>query len=114
MANGYVKHNAVLIRKQVDSTSPQFLRAMETGETLEHVLIKFVPSNGSAALSTECYCVRLINASVASLKQYFSDTPSARYFGWQLLEEITFYYQQVEWGYHDNDMVTSTWANGIA
>jgi type VI secretion system secreted protein Hcp len=113
IANGHIKHNGILIRKQVDGTSPQFLKAMETGETLETVEIQFVPSNGSSGSSVACYCVRLTNASIASFKQYYSDTPSARYFGWQLLEEIMFYYQKVEWGFYESDMVASTWHTGI-
>jgi type VI secretion system secreted protein Hcp len=113
VANRNLKHSAITFRKQVDSTSPLFVQAMESAEILETVTFKFVPSVAPAGMAPAIFFVRLTNASVAMFKQFFSDTPSARYMGWQLLEEINLYYQKIEWGFNDKEAVASNWVMSL-
>jgi type VI protein secretion system component Hcp len=58
------------------------------------------------------YFVRLGNATIAAFKQYFSDQPSARYVGWQMIEEIAFHYQKIEWGFDEKVGTTANWPLG--
>ena len=57
------------------------------------------------------YFIRLSGASIASIKQVFFSSPSGMYVGWQLLEEITLYYQKLESGFNDKVQVSSYWQN---
>ena len=111
-SSGNLKHSPVVTRKQVDSTSPLFATALSTNEMLETVTFKFVPSAYTAGMPPAIFFVRLSNATIASYKQFFSETPLARYVGWQLLEEISFHYQKIEWGFNDKVTATSTWPIG--
>ncbi len=100
------------MRKQVDSTSPLFSNALATTDLLESVTFRFIPSTYTAGTPPAIYFIRLCNATVASFRQYFADTPSIRYVGWQLLEEIGFHYHKIEWGFNDRVQATSNWMNG--
>jgi type VI protein secretion system component Hcp len=86
---------------------------MEAAEVLETVTFKFVPSVTPAGMPPAIFFVRLTNASVSMFKQFFSDTPSVRYMGWQLLEEINLYYQKIEWGFNDKEAVGSNWVMSV-
>ena len=103
------KHKAVLLRKLVDSTSPLFAKALTTAERLETVTFRFVSTAHTAGASPPIYFVRLTSASVASIKQYYFSAPSGMYVGWQLMEELAFYYLQIEWGFNDNGLASSLW-----
>jgi type VI secretion system secreted protein Hcp len=109
VANRNVKHSTIVLRKQVDSTSPMFLQAMESAEVLESVTLKFVQTVTPAGMPPAIYFVRLTNASISTFKQFFSDTPSVRYMGWHLLEEISLYYQKIEWGFNERELAASNW-----
>ena len=112
LSSGTIKHAPVMMRKQVDSTSPLFANALTTNETLESVVFRFVPATHSAGMPPAIYFVRLSNASIASFRQLFSETPAARYVGWQLLEEVGFHYQKIEWGFNDQAIASATWPIG--
>jgi type VI secretion system Hcp family effector len=104
----------VLARKQVDSTSPYFAAAFSSNEILTAVKFRFVPSTHQAGIPLAIFCVTLTNATIASYRQLYADTPSARYVGWQLLEEIAFYYQKIEWGFAENPTAAALeWSMGI-
>jgi len=98
-----------LLRKLVDSTTPLFAKALTTAEKLETVTFRFVSTSHAAGASPPIYFVRLTGASVASIKQYFFSAPSGMFLGWQLMEEICFYYLQIDWGFNDNVLATSHW-----
>ncbi len=100
-----------MLRKLVDSTSPLFAKALTAAEKLETVTFRFVSTAHTAGASPPIYFVRLSDASVASIKQYFFSAPSGMYVGWQLMEELCFYYVQIEWGFNDNPLASSRWPN---
>jgi type VI secretion system Hcp family effector len=109
LAGPGLKHKVVLFRKLVDSTSPLFTAAMNTQEKLDAVTFRFVPTAHPTGVPPAIYFVRLSGASIASIKQVFFNSPSGMYMGWQLLEEITLYYQKIESGFNDKVQVSSFW-----
>jgi len=111
LAGPGTKHKPVLLRKLVDSTSPLFTAAMNTLEKLETVTFRFVPTVHPTGAPPAIYFVRLTGASIASIKQFFLSSPSGTYMGWQLLEEITLYYQKIESGFNEKVQVSSFWPN---
>jgi type VI secretion system secreted protein Hcp len=102
----------ILIRKQVDSTSPSFAHAFASNETFEQMVIKFVPTTSTAGMPPAIFTVRLTNASIGVYRHMFGETPTARYVGFQLLEEISFYYQKIEWGFNEHYSAEMQWAPG--
>jgi type VI secretion system secreted protein Hcp len=114
VASSGFKHNPVMMRKQIDSTTPYFASAFACNEVLESVTFRFVPSTHQAGTRLAIFCVTLVNATIASYRHVYADTPTARYVGWQVLEEAGFYYQRIEWGFTDNTAAASLeWPLGI-
>jgi type VI secretion system secreted protein Hcp len=112
LSSANLRHMPVVIRKQVDSTSPLFAKAMNESEPLETVVARFVPLTHSAGAAPAIFFVQLSKATIASFKHYFADSPSARFVGWQLVEEVAFHYQKIEWGFNDKVSASSTWPLG--
>ena len=111
LAGPALKHKPIMFRKLVDSTSPLFTAALNTLEKLEIVTFRFVPTSHPTGILPNIYFIRLSGASIASIKQVFFSSPSGMYVGWQLLEEITLYYQKIESGFNDKVQVSSYWPN---
>ena len=102
----------MLLRKLVDSTSPLFAQAFSINEMFESVVFQFVPTNFTAGTPPAIFNVRLSAATIASYRHFFAETPSVRYVGFQLLEEIAFFYQKIEWGFNDRFTAAIVWPAG--
>jgi len=75
LPTGKRTYHPIMVRKEIGASSPQFLEAIATNETLTSVHIDFYSSSASG-VETLDYQVELTNASISEFKQ-FVDTAAA-------------------------------------
>lgn len=97
-ASGKRQYKPLQITKQIGATSPQFFQALTTNETLPTVLLEFVKTdpNGEEYVY---YTIKLVNASVASIRQYTPTAIEQTKSGSKevhKLEDISFTFQRIE------------------
>jgi type VI secretion system secreted protein Hcp len=86
-ATGKRIHKPVTITHEMGGSSPEFLGAAATNETLDSVVINFFRTDRSGK-DVNYYRVKLTNGSVSDVKQYSS--------GNDVLEDISFTFQKIE------------------
>jgi len=94
-ATGKRMHKPVTITHEMGGSSPEFLGAAATNETLDSVVINFFRTDKSGK-DVNYYRVKLTNGSVSDVKQYTS--------GNDVLEDISFTFQKIE----QDDLIAKT------
>lgn len=106
LASGKRQWKPVVIRKDVDSLSPKFFRALESKEVLKQVVIEFVRTTTTG--KEEAYqTITLADAHISSLKKVAAAGSRK-----EEEEEISFTYQKIEiTDTKGNKMATDSWVS---
>ncbi|HHQ6236914.1 TPA: Hcp family type VI secretion system effector [Klebsiella pneumoniae] len=99
---GSRQHSAMLIEKEIDSSSPYFNRAVATGQTLKSAEIRFYKINDAG--QEVCYYIILLeNVKVASVN---TAIPNAKLSSSQInhVETISLNYEKITWHYVDGNV----------
>jgi type VI secretion system secreted protein Hcp len=103
LSTGPRQHRPISIVKEIDMTSTALRSAFVANEQLVSWALQFWTVGAvDPVMDTEIYTIRLINANIASIREFLVESEDAANNGLPLREEITFTYQKIEW----------TWANG--
>jgi type VI secretion system Hcp family effector len=87
LPTGKVNNRQVTITKRWDAASIPFLQALETNENLNSVTLDF-DGVGTTGAQTAVFTVKLTNATVSSVHEYFDATGA--------LEDVTFNFASLE------------------
>ena len=91
IVTGKRTHKPVVVRKELDRSSPVFLRALATNEVLPSVTLHFYGKSGSARVGeAHYYTIKLTNVSVASIESRTAPGSEVQE------EEISLVYQKIE------------------
>jgi type VI secretion system secreted protein Hcp len=99
-ALGKFVHNPVVILKELDASSPLLWTALVGFETFVTWALAFFTTAQDAngvATETQIYTIRLTNASISSIREFLPDSRDAATPNYPVQQEITFYYQKIEW-----------------
>jgi type VI secretion system secreted protein Hcp len=96
-------HSPVTIAKKIDKASPQLMQALVNNENLEVKILVYGIEN--AGKEMHCYTIELMDAGVASLKQYMGFNETVGITG-EHLEEISFTYQKIIWTYEQGGIIS--------
>jgi type VI secretion system secreted protein Hcp len=94
LPTGKIQHKPLVIRKQIDKSSPLIASALTNNERIKTWEMSVYQPNAKGA-ETVAYTIKLTNASIASIR-LVTDADG------NMQEEIAFTYQKIEW----------TWADG--
>lgn len=94
-------HKPLTILKEVDKSSPLLWNALIRNENLPTWQLKFwrpslVGASGTGA-EEQYYTVDLVNASIASIREYMLQNNVPANVALPSMEEITFTYQKITW-----------------
>jgi len=106
---GALEHTPVVVVKLVDQSTPGFLRALTTGQSLESVTINFyqVQGDGTEALF---YTIELNNARIVGVETEHDEINAPENAGHEVLERVSFTYQRITWIHHPTGAeTTATW-----
>jgi type VI secretion system secreted protein Hcp len=95
LPSGKRMYKPLVITKEIDGSSPQFLTALSSNEVLKSVTLELVRANkgvGMAGEEATYYTIKLTNATVASIHQITQDNNGTS----QVVEEISLAYQKIE------------------
>ena len=102
LATGKRQHQALLILKEIDKSSPRLRNAFVSNETLVDWALQFRgTADGAAAGEKQDFIIRLTNASISSMRNSMNDNEDPNIGSLPLREEITFTYQKIEWIWSD-------------
>lgn len=107
-------HKPIFILKEVDRASPQLWEALVNNENLTQWELKFW-STSTTGKEKQTYTIELVNASIASIREYMPDNEDPAKANLPLLEEISFTYQKIEWTWMDPTVSASDdWETPVA
>jgi type VI secretion system secreted protein Hcp len=100
LPTGKRTHKPIHILKEVDRASPLLWNALVTNENLTQWVLKFW-SPSATGVEKQIYTIELVNASIASMREYMPDNEDPAKAKLPLLEELSFTYQKIEWTWMD-------------
>jgi type VI secretion system secreted protein Hcp len=84
--------------KEIDEASTALRSAFVDNENLTSWALQFWTAGAvDPVMDTEIYTIRLINARIASIREFLVESEDPANNGLPLREEITFTYQKIEW-----------------
>jgi type VI secretion system secreted protein Hcp len=109
---GKHSHSPIVILKHLDATTPQFLQASYTNETLKTVVIEFIKRSPDGKIVTS-QTIKLTNAMVAKISQYGGlAAPEKKLANDGCYEEISLVFQKIEFQDIENKIgTTDNWSN---
>ncbi|MGB6744485.1 MAG: Hcp family type VI secretion system effector [Terracidiphilus sp.] len=114
LPTGKRMHKPIFILKEVDRASPQLWEALVNNENLTQWELKFW-STSTTGKEKQTYTIELVNASIASIREYMPDNEDPAKANLPLLEEISFTYQKIEWTWMDPTVSASDdWETPVA
>jgi type VI secretion system secreted protein Hcp len=93
--SGKRQHMPITITKEWGAASPQIFQALVTNEVLETVLFEIVQTTPEGTEEVY-YTIKLINATIADLKQYLDETKQNPSFATHAFEDVSFTFQTIE------------------
>jgi type VI secretion system secreted protein Hcp len=94
-ASGKRQYQPLVIRKEIDAASPQFLQAVATNEVLVSVAIEFLASDADGEEAV-VYTVELTNATAVTFEQSVDTAETGGpLVDTRLLERISFVFQRI-------------------
>lgn len=105
LPTGKRQHKPLTIRKAIDKSSPLLFRALISNENLKTVEFVFYTTDPRGQ-ERPYYRIKLLNASIASIKTAVPDTKDPALSSYPLYEDISFTYQKIEWTYVDGGITT--------
>jgi type VI secretion system Hcp family effector len=97
------KHEPLKIYKAVDVTTPQLYAMCCNAELCTEVAIQYYVQTGSSPEPVEFFSWRLTNAYIVSVRQIPARELGRAYEEqYDLLEEVAFSYQQIEWHHYSH------------
>jgi type VI secretion system secreted protein Hcp len=97
LPTGKRQHRPVHILKEIDQSSPLLWTALVNNENLITWQLKFWAPATKNGLETQIYTITLMNASIASIREYMPDNEDPAKAKLPLLQEVSFTYQKIEW-----------------
>lgn len=114
LPTGKRTHKPIHILKEVDKTSPQFWSALVDNENLTEWVLRFWSTTANG-VEKQTYTIELVNASIASVREYMPDNEDPTKANLPLLEEVSFVYQKIEWTWMDPTVSASDdWETPVA
>lgn len=107
LATGRRQHSPIVIRKEIDKSSPKLYNALSNNENLTEVVLTFYRPAGKVGLgaSSLWYEIRLKEVMISGIKTTTNEKGMP-------VEEISFHYQKIQWTYADGGVThEDTWAN---
>ena len=96
MASGKRQHDMFVAVKEIGPSTPQLFQACVTNEVLKTVLFEYIHTTKEGKEEVY-YTVKLTNATVAAVKQYFSQSAKhSESADVHELEEISFTFQKID------------------
>jgi type VI secretion system secreted protein Hcp len=114
LPTGKRMHKPIYILKEVDRASPLLWAALVDNENLVAWELKFwtTSTTGKEKLM---YTIELVNASIASIREYMPDNEDPAKANLPLLEEISFTYQKIQWTWTEGTVTASDdWETPVA
>jgi len=102
-ATGRRQHGALKITKEIDKSTPLLYNVLVTKENLTNVTIRFYKTDRNGA-ERQYYTIKLINASVSSVRVWKPNTKDAEAVKFPDMEEIQFTYQRIIWTFEDGNI----------
>jgi len=94
------EHEAVVIQKRIDKSTPQLLKAFCLNEPVNMAQFRFFrPSRGGSNAEEHFYTVLLENGYIANVKQISEDAIVAGEAAPPMMEEVTFTFREISWTY---------------
>jgi len=111
---GRRQHAPILIRKQIDKSSPVLMQGLTTNERVTEGVFRFYrPSPAGDGSTEQFYTVTIKNANIASVKQVSPDTKDRSEVHAAPLEEVTFVFQDIEWRHETGKTsAADSWKDG--
>ena len=94
-ASGKRTYKPLQIIKPIGASSPQFFQALTTNEPLPAVTLEFTKTNANGE-EFIFYTIKLVNASVSSIRQHTPAVPADAKQTMPQMEEISFTFQRIE------------------
>lgn len=115
MATATGKRNVgpIVITKEVDKSSPVLRQMMNTNERIKEATIQFWMA-GSSGKEIQHYTVRLIQASIVSMKTVMANNKLPSNMQLKEYEEITIVYGRAEWTWMDGGIMTVEDASSLS
>ena len=98
---GRRQHTPLVIRKEIDRSSPLLWTALVNNEVLTSWTLRFYNPTATGT-TVQNYTIALTDARIVSIEESMADTAVPDNQGLPMREDIAFTYQKIEW----------TWANG--
>jgi type VI secretion system secreted protein Hcp len=107
LPTGQRMHKPFVVTKEIDKASPLLETALVTNENLTSVTLKFWTPQLQAAsgvgAEVQHYTIKLTNANIASIEV----KPQMINGKEELVEQISFTYQKIEWTWNDGGITAS-------
>jgi type VI secretion system secreted protein Hcp len=116
LPTGKRQHHPICIVKEIDEASTALRAAFVGNENLTSWALEFWTAGAvDPVMDTEIYTIRLINASIASIREFLVESDDPANNGLPLREEITFTYQKIEWIWTDGETTAEDdWQTPVA
>ena len=110
LPSGKRRHQPIVIRKEVDRSSPLLYNALVTNETIVTWQLHFWRSLPIGVMQ-QYYSVQLTNASIVGINFYLPNTQDPTLMKFTEYEEVSFTYQKIEWIWTDGNITAvNDWA----
>ncbi len=103
LPNGKRMHQPIVIRKEVDRSSPLLYNALVTNETIITWQLQFWRQVPPTGVMQEYYRVKLTNAIIVGIDFSFN-TQDPALMKFTDYEEVSFTYQKIEWTWLDGNI----------
>ncbi|SEB51610.1 type VI secretion system tube protein TssD [Terriglobus roseus] len=112
LPRGFRVHKPFIITKELDKSSPMFMQALCTNESLPQWNLQCsgpLLNAGIGGVGTEktIYTIALTNASIVSIREYMSDNQNPTQTAINPREEISFAYQKIQWTWSEGSITAS-------
>ena len=113
LPTGKRMHKPVVILKEVDRGSPQLWNAFVSNEDLTTWELKFWATEVDGT-EKQIYTISMVNAAIASMREFMLDNEDPANSKLPLREEISFTYQKIVWTWTDASITaTDDWESPV-
>lgn len=112
MPRGFRVHKPFIITKELDKSSPMFLQALCSNESLPQWTLQCSApvqkaNAGAVGLEKTIYTIALTNAIIVSIREYMPDNQNSAQSAITAREDISFFYQKIQWTWSDGSITAS-------
>ena len=111
LPTGKRQHQAMVILKEIDKSSPLLWNALVNNENLPTFQLAFFAPVAATGVERQIYTITLTNANIASITESMLDNELAANASLPLREQIAFTYQKIQWTWTDGGITAmDDWA----